>query len=685
MDNIEIKIREINKEPTLCLNMIVKNESKIIKRLLESVYSIIDTYCICDTGSTDNTCEIIETFFEEKNIKGKIVKEPFRNFEHNRNFALKSALGMSDYVLLLDADMRLQLNNFNKSILKTADAFLLFQGNLTFFYQNVRIVKNSPSFFYIGVTHEYLNVPDENVKSVLNKDNIFIVDIGDGCCKHDKYERDIKLLSNYLLENPDNDRTLFYLANSYFDNGNFDQAIENYQKRIKVGGWIEEVYYSYYRIGKCYEQKKDFANAIYYWFEAFNYHDERLESIYQIVNYYRVIGKQKLSYALIQMIKERLEKHKNNNTIRHSYLFLDDEPYKYKFDYEISILAFYLKIKNINDEAVTVFNSCYDNNNITNLLSNMKFYKFILKPNIKYNLNKSLVHKINGKDYDFRSSSSCIIPNSKTNGYFMNVRYVNYELIDDYKVYKYDNYILSINEYLELDRSFNIVNRKMIGQIFHDDRKYGGVEDVRIFNDIKEDKVIFIGVGLQSNNNIGILNGDYDIIKNDSLYENGEAYLSPKELKSSFNNNDCEKNWVYFYYKNEIHIIYSWGPLKICSINKENNTIEEVKKIEMPMIFNHIRGSSCGFRYNNEETWFIVHLVSYESPRCYYHLICVFDNEMKLLRYTAPFKFSEFCIEYSLGLIVEKDKIIITNSQVDSTTNISVYSKDYIEELLKYN
>ena len=46
--------------PTLCLNMIVKNESKIITRLLESVLPIIDTYCICDTGSTDNTIEVIE-------------------------------------------------------------------------------------------------------------------------------------------------------------------------------------------------------------------------------------------------------------------------------------------------------------------------------------------------------------------------------------------------------------------------------------------------------------------------------------------------------------------------------------------------------------------------------------------------------------------------------------------------
>ena len=44
--------------PKICLNMIVKNESKVITRLLESVSPIIDTYCICDTGSTDDTKEI---------------------------------------------------------------------------------------------------------------------------------------------------------------------------------------------------------------------------------------------------------------------------------------------------------------------------------------------------------------------------------------------------------------------------------------------------------------------------------------------------------------------------------------------------------------------------------------------------------------------------------------------------
>jgi len=68
-------------ENTICLNMIVKNESKIITRLLESVSPIIDCYCICDTGSTDNTIQIIQDFFKEKNIPGKIVQKDFIIFK----------------------------------------------------------------------------------------------------------------------------------------------------------------------------------------------------------------------------------------------------------------------------------------------------------------------------------------------------------------------------------------------------------------------------------------------------------------------------------------------------------------------------------------------------------------------------------------------------------------------------
>jgi len=94
-ENIQIQISEndavqkidpkIDPKITLCLNMIVKNESKIITRLLDSVVNLLDSYCICDTGSTDNTVELIETYFRQKNIPGKIVHEPFRDFGYNRS------------------------------------------------------------------------------------------------------------------------------------------------------------------------------------------------------------------------------------------------------------------------------------------------------------------------------------------------------------------------------------------------------------------------------------------------------------------------------------------------------------------------------------------------------------------------------------------------------------------------
>ena len=67
---MELTITEKKVGPTICLNMIVKNESKIITRLFDSVLSIIDCYCICDTGSTDNTKEIITNYFNDKKYNG---------------------------------------------------------------------------------------------------------------------------------------------------------------------------------------------------------------------------------------------------------------------------------------------------------------------------------------------------------------------------------------------------------------------------------------------------------------------------------------------------------------------------------------------------------------------------------------------------------------------------------------
>jgi glycosyltransferase involved in cell wall biosynthesis len=160
--------------------MIVKNESNTITRLFDSVIHLIDCYCICDTGSTDDTVSIIYRYFKEKQIPGKIVYQDFVDFSHNRNYALEAALDMAEYLLLLDADMILQTFNLNwkKEELGKYDAYYLFQGNDTYFYKNIRIIRNK-NIQYIGATHEYLSTPSYFSFYEVMKSQLFILDIGD--------------------------------------------------------------------------------------------------------------------------------------------------------------------------------------------------------------------------------------------------------------------------------------------------------------------------------------------------------------------------------------------------------------------------------------------------------------------------------------------------------------------------
>jgi len=674
-----------NPKPTLCLNMIVKNESKIITRLFDSVLSIIDCYCICDTGSTDNTIQIITDYFKSKNIPGKVVEEPFKNFCHNRNFALKSCIEMSDYVILLDADMILEVKNFSKEFLKSADSFYILQGNDSFYYQNMRIVKNNGLYSYCGVTHEYINTPSNNSLSLFEKCDLFIRDIGDGGAKHDKFERDIKLLLDGLKEEPNNERYHFYLANSYHDSGKFEEAITTYKKRIELKGWREEVWYSYYRIGLCYKNKGKMDDAIHYWMEGYEFYPDRLEGLYEIIKYYRLNSKVKLGYMFYKEARKMLDL---NNKLD-NYLFLHSDVYTSKIYYEFTVFAAYVGINNINYEVVKVLNNSSDDSEVNNMLQNMKFYKDILIQKSKIVLDNKIVTNINNENIEVISSSSCLIPNKTNDGYTMNIRYVNYYINENGNYLNCDKHIITINKYIEFDKKFNVKTDKWIELEFNN-RKYIGIEDVRIFNDIETKKILFIGTGYHHNDKIGIVIGDY----------NTEALqLKGSEITQQFNNTNCEKNWVFVDYKNSTHIIYDWHPLRICKIDSKNK-LNIVEKRETPKIFSRIRGSTCGFKYSNkiststngnisidvmeDEIWFVNHIVSYENPRHYYHLISVFDSNMNLLRYSAPFKFEGESIEYCLSIVVEDEQVLINYSTWDRTTRIGVYDKKYIDSIVNF-
>src|SRR3954465_2759207 len=145
---------------TICLCMIVKNEEAVIDRCLLSVRDQVDSWVICDTGSTDGTQAHILDILD--NIPGEFHERAWVNFGHNRSELIRLAREKADYLLLLDADMTVSFRGESPLDL-TADSYLLRIRNPgNFEYRMKYLVRGDRDWRYEGVTHEYLttSAPD---------------------------------------------------------------------------------------------------------------------------------------------------------------------------------------------------------------------------------------------------------------------------------------------------------------------------------------------------------------------------------------------------------------------------------------------------------------------------------------------------------------------------------------------
>jgi hypothetical protein len=298
--------------------------------------------------------------------------------------------------------------------------------------------------------------------------------------------------------------------------------------------------------------------------EGYNFYSERLEGLYEIITYYRCISKHKLCEIFYALAMNVLHK----NLKRDNYLFLHEDVYTYKLYYEYTIFSSYLGIHNINDEVIKVLNYSTNDSENNNLLQNLKFYKDVLKQKTRINIDKTIMSIINNEPTKLNSSSSCLIPSLNSEGYKMNIRFVNYYINESGGYLNCDKHIITVNKYVELNKDFSIKTEKWI-ELKFDNRQYIGIEDIRVFNDVETNKLLFIGTGLHHNNSLGIVTGEY----------NPESLsLNENEIVPNFSKASCEKNWSFVDYNNSTHIIYSWFPLQICKIN--NDVVEIGLKIQ---------------------------------------------------------------------------------------------------------
>jgi len=151
---------------TICLHMIVKNDTNIIQITLDSVVKYIDYWVICDYGSTDGTQLLIENYFLKHEIPGELHQMIWQGggFGYNRTLALKKCKDKADYIWMMNADERL-VGDFHLPTDIQVDAYKLkHQGDC--WCNNLNILNNKLDWWFKGVTHEYLTCSIKIVKAV---------------------------------------------------------------------------------------------------------------------------------------------------------------------------------------------------------------------------------------------------------------------------------------------------------------------------------------------------------------------------------------------------------------------------------------------------------------------------------------------------------------------------------------
>lgn len=326
----------------LALSMIVKNEAPNIQRCLESVAPFINYYVICDTGSTDNTKEIVKNFFDSKGIPGEILDHEWKDFGHNRSLAIEACEGKAQWALMIDADDMitgtLPVEKFNDEL----DGYVVKIQRGEFVWYRAQLFNiGKTKWWYEEPLHEYAICRQPMNIQKLEGDYAWDVRT-EGCRSRqfendiEKYKNDYEILKKYLAEDPNQPRKQFYAAQSAFDSRMFDVAEQEYIKRAELESWPEEVYFSWLRVGMCRAiLEKPIESITDAMMRAYESKPDRAESLYHLSCIYRKYGRPRNAFLVASM----------GLTIpppQNDILFVDMANYRWGLLDEVATTAFYV-------------------------------------------------------------------------------------------------------------------------------------------------------------------------------------------------------------------------------------------------------------------------------------------------------------------------------------------------------
>jgi tetratricopeptide (TPR) repeat protein len=646
--------------PAICLAMIVRDEAQVIERCLRSVLPLIDYWVICDTGSVDGTPELVRQILA--GVPGELHHRPWRDFGRNRTELMELAHGRADYLLLIDADMIVTVDGPMGEL--TSDAYMVRCGD-DFEYWIPRLVRGDKPWRFVGATHEYLDGGDSYSMEKLAA--VRCVHFADGGSRADKLPRDLALLTAQLAEQPGDERTVFYLAQTHRDLGNSEQAIALYQERAQLGGFEEERFYAAYQAGAI-TAETDPAAALPLLLAAWQLRPSRAEAPLEIARLARDQGWHQLAHAVttaalaLEPADDRLFVHRW--ACEWGLLFEHAIACYWVGDYQAGLAA--------NDEVLRV--PGLPRHVLQQTLRNREWCASKLRalgevvpepapqswrppaakkllddmvPSVRY----AEVRLSIDSDWPQFNPSIAADPGG---GFSLVVRSANYELLDSgsYLILTEDDAIRTTNYLARLDADLRVLSVRAIGEqgiAARRDALVRGAEDCRLFwwrgqwwlSATRRDQLSDDACRMT----LARLNGPQ--LDSLQVLERGREFRH-------------EKNWMPFVLRDELHFVYLCHPFTVLRWQPDTGALTEVSRVPTPLVMAELRGGSQGVPVGDSYL-FVVHEAHDDSAtRSYSHRFLLMNRQLKPAGISPAFSFAHSGIEFCAGAALAGDDIVMS-------------------------
>lgn len=231
-------------QATVSACMIVKNEEELLPGCLDSIRDWVDEIIIVDTGSTDRTVEIAQSY------GAQMFHQPWEgNFSKHRNYSIGQAT--CDWIFIIDADERIypqdipqikKVLNQDECKIVSINVYNVSGENeeTVTFLPSIRFFRRELGLRYEGIVHNLLLPPADQP---VMRAGIRLKHYGYGLSPEKmkaKIARSKALLEKQIAENPDNAFALFNLAQLLRGEGVEDNP-ENASKIIKAASHALEL------------------------------------------------------------------------------------------------------------------------------------------------------------------------------------------------------------------------------------------------------------------------------------------------------------------------------------------------------------------------------------------------------------------------------------------------------------